>query len=85
MLIAAIIILSFSGFFGGYLAEAYTTSFKIAKFAKSIAMILFFIGIIIIFLTTNWKIGLAGIGGYWLLFTLSRMFWHKRLKESVRS
>ena len=80
-LIVAIVILSFSGFFGAYLAEAYTTSFKIAKFAKSVAMILYFVGIIILFLKTNWKIGLAGMGGYWLLFTLSRLFWRKRLKN----
>ena len=85
LLITAIVLLSFSGFFGAYLAEAYTTSFKVAKFAKSTAIILFYVGIIILFLTTNWKIGLAGIGGYWLLFILSRMFWHRRLKESVKS
>ena len=79
--ILAIVILSFSAFFGAYLAEAYTTSFKVAKFAKSTSMMLFFAGIIMLFIVTNWKLGLAGIAGYWLLFTLSRLSWHNHFKS----
>ena len=80
LLILAIVILAFSAFFAAYLAEAYTTSFQIATFAKATSMVLGVAGIIMLFIATNWKIGLAGIAGYWLLLTLSRLFWHKRLK-----
>ena len=82
--ILAIVMLSFSAFFGAYLAEAYTTSFRIAKFAKSISMILFFAGIIMLFVAVGWW-GLAGIAGYWLLLTLSRVFWHKYFESYTKN
>jgi hypothetical protein len=79
LLILAIVLLAFSAFFAAYLAEAYTTSFQIATFAKATSMVLGLAGIIMLFIATNWKFGLAGIAGYWILLTLSRLFWHKRL------
>ena len=85
LLILAIVILSFSAFFAAYLIEAYTTSFQIATFAKATSMVLGVAGIIMLFIATNWKIGLAGIAGYWLLLTLSRLFWHKRLKSETEN
>lgn len=80
LLIIGIVILVFSAFFGAYLAEFYTTSFKVATFAKIISMALFFLGIIMLFVTVAWW-GFAGIAGYYLLFTLSRVHWHKRFSE----
>jgi len=85
LLILAIVILSFSAFFAAYLAEAYTTSFQIATFAKATSVVLGLAGIIVLFIATNWKFGLAGIAGYWLLLTLSRLFWHKRLKSKTEN
>ena len=85
LLILAIVILSFSAFFAAYLAEAYTTSFQIAIFAKATSVVLGVAGIIVLFIATNWKFGLAGIAGYWLLLTLSRLFWHKRLKSKTEN
>lgn len=85
LLILAIVTLSFSAFFAAYLAEAYTTSFQIATFAKATSMVLGVAGIIVLFIATNWIIGLAGIVGYWLLLTLSRLFWHKRLKSETEN
>jgi len=64
LLILAIAMLFLSAVFGSYLAEAYTTSFKIATFAKATSMALFIAGTAMLFIATNWKIGLAGIGGY---------------------
>lgn len=78
---SAIMILCFSAFFAAYLAQAYTTSFQIATFVKATSMILFFVGIIMLFIVTNWKLGLAGIAGYCLLFTLSRLFWYNHFKS----
>ena len=46
LLFLAIVMLSFSAFFGAYLAEAYTTSFRIATFAKSTSMVLFLLGLL---------------------------------------
>ena len=74
---SAIMILCFSAFFAAYLVQAYTASFQIATFAKATSMALGLVGIIMLFIATNWKLGLAGIAGYWLLFTLSRLFWYK--------
>lgn len=82
LLILAIVILSFSAFFAAYLAEFYTTSFQIAKFAKATSMALGFAGIIMLFVAVGWW-GLAGIVGEWLLFTLSRVFWHKRFATLI--
>jgi hypothetical protein len=76
--VSAIMILIFSAFFGGYLMEAYTARFEIAKFAKSFAIILFFLGIIMLFISLRWW-SIFGIFGYWFLFTSSRSFWQKRL------
>jgi hypothetical protein len=82
MIIAAIVILCFSAFFAAYLMEAYTTSFQIASFAKATSMVLGLAGIIMLFIATNWKLGLAGIAGYWLIATpLSRLFWHNHFKS----
>lgn len=81
MLPAAIITLFLSAIFGSYLAVAYTTSFQVATFAKATSMVLFVTGTVLLFIATDWGIGLVGIAGYWLLFTLSRAFWHKRLKS----
>ena len=83
LLILAIVLLFISAFFAAYLAEAYTTSFQVATFAKATSMLLIIAGIVMLFIATNWKIGLAGIGGVWLLFTLSRLYWHKRLRRKV--
>ena len=80
---SAIMILCFSAFFAAYLAQAYTTSFQIATFAKATSMVLGLVGIIMLFIATNWKLGLASIAGYWLLFTLSRLFWYRHLKSRV--
>jgi len=66
-------------FFGSYLAEAYTTSFNVATPAKATSMALALGGIVALFIATNWTIGLVGIGGELLLFSLFRVFWHKRL------
>ncbi|MBA7693783.1 hypothetical protein ES703_102372 [subsurface metagenome] len=82
LLVLAIVILSFSAFFAAYLAEAYTTSFEIATFAKATSMALGFVGIIMLFVAVGWW-GLAGIAGEWLLLTLSRVFWHKRFAELI--
>ena len=83
LLILAIVVLSFSTFFAAYLAVFYTTSFKIATFAKATSMALGFAGIIMIFIATDWWWGLAGIAGYYLLLTLSMVFWHKRFAKLV--
>jgi len=80
---SAIMILCFSAFFAAYLTQAYTTSFQIATFAKATSMILGLVGIIMLFIATNWKLGLASIAGYWLLFTLSRLFWYRHFKSRV--
>lgn len=79
LLILAIVILCFSAFFAAYLAEFYTTSFGIATFAKATFMALGLAGIIMLFVAVGWW-GLAGIAGYWLLLTLSRLFWCKRFE-----
>jgi len=84
LLILAIVILSFSAFFAAYLAEFYTTSFGIAKFAKATSMVLCLAGIVILFVVVGWW-GLAGIAGDWLLLTLSRVFWHKRLESYLKA
>jgi hypothetical protein len=78
---SAIMILCFSAFFAAYLTQAYTTSFQIATFPKAISMVLGIVGIIMLFIATNWKLGLASIAGYWLLFTFSRLFWYRRFKS----
>jgi len=83
LLILAIVVLSFSTFFAAYLAVFYTTSFKIATFAKATSMALGFAGIIMLFIATDWLWGLAGIAGYYLLLTLSMVFWHKRFAKLV--
>jgi len=41
-------------------------------------MVLGSAGIIMLFVSTGWKWGLAGIAGYWFLLILSMVFWHKR-------
>lgn len=74
----ATIILVFSAFFAAYLTEAYTTSFQIATFAKSTAMILGLTGIVMLIVAIGWW-GLTGIVGYWLLLSLFRVFWNQRL------
>jgi len=84
LLILAIVILSFSAFFAAYLAEFYTTSFEIAKFAKATSMALGFAGIIMLFVAVGWW-GIAGIAGEWLIFTLSRVFWHKRFESYLKA
>jgi len=78
---SAIMLLCFSAFFAAYLAEAYTTSFQIATFAKATSMVLGLVGIIMLFIATNWKLGLAGIAGYWLLLLFSRLFWRNYFKS----
>lgn len=83
-LFIGIVILSLSAFFGAYLAVFYTPSFKVASFAKAASMALFFIGIIMLFVTVGWW-GFAGIGGYWLFFTLSRVHWHKRFEAHLKA
>ncbi|MBA7476770.1 hypothetical protein ES707_12165 [subsurface metagenome] len=82
LLILAIVILSFTAFFAAFLAEFYTTAFKIAKFAKATTMVLGWAGIIMLCIAVGWW-GLAGIAGFWLLLTLSRVFWHKRFATLV--
>lgn len=83
-LFVGIVILSFSAFFGAYLAVFYTPSFKVASFAKSTSMALFFVGIIMLFTTIGWW-SFAGILGYWLLFIISRMHWHKRFEAHLKA
>ncbi len=83
LLILAVVILSFSAFFAAYLAVFYTTSFEIATFAKSTAMILTLAGIILLFIATNWIIGIAGIVGEVVLIGFFRIFWHKRLAKLI--
>ena len=84
LLIIVIVILAFSAFFGAYLGEFYTPSFKVATFAKAFSMALFFLGIIMLFVTVGWW-GFAGIVGYWLFFTLSRAHWHKRFEKHLKA
>ena len=84
LLILAIVLISFSAFFAGYLAEFFTTSFEIAKFAKSTAMLLGLAGIIMLFVAVGWW-GIAGIVGEWLLVTLSRVYWHKRFEYYLKA
>jgi len=84
LLILAIVILSFSAFFAAYLVEFYTTSFEIAKFAKATSMALGFAGIIMLFVAVGWW-GFAGIAGEWLLFTLARVYWHKRFEYYLKA
>ena len=83
LLILTVLILSFSAYFAAYLAVFYTTSFKIATFAKATSMLLFVVGIIMLFIATDWWWGLAGIAGYYLLLTLSMVFWHKRFAKLI--
>jgi hypothetical protein len=83
LLILAIMMLSFSAFFAAYLAVFYTTSFKIATFAKATSMALGFAGIVMLFIAIDWWWGLAGIVGYWLLIVLSMVFWHGRFATLV--
>lgn len=85
LLILAIVLLSFSAFFAAHLAVFYTTSFKIATFAKATSMALGLAGIIILFIATDWWWGLAGIAGYYLLLTLSMVFWHKRYESDIKA
>jgi len=73
---SGIVILVFSASFAGYLAGRYTTSFRIATFAKATCMVLFFAGITMLFIAVGWW-GFTGIIGYWLLFAVSRRFWHR--------
>jgi len=79
-----IAVLSFSAVFGAYLAVFYTPSFKVASFAKASSMALYFVGIIMLFLTVGWW-GFAGIVGYWLLFKLSRVHWDKRFEALLKA
>lgn len=84
LLMAALVILAFSATFAAYLAEFFTTSFKIATFAKSTSMALFGAGIIMLFVAMGWW-GFAGIVGWWLLLVLSRVFWHKRYESDIKA
>ena len=79
LLIIAIVILVVSTNFAAYLAEAYTASIKFATFAKQVAMLLVIVGVVLLFIATDWKIGLAGIGGAWVSLTLFRVLWRGRL------
>jgi len=81
--IVGIVILTFSAFFSAYLAEFYTPSFKVASFAKATSMVLFFVGIILLFIYVRWW-SLIGIVGYWLLFTASRVHWNKRFEAHLK-
>jgi len=78
----AVVTLFFSAFFTGYLAVAYTASFKVAKFAKSVAMALGLIGIIMLFISVGWW-GIVGIFGYWVSILLSMVFWQKNAKFRI--
>lgn len=76
--VSAILLLILSAFFVGYLAEAYTTDFKIGSFAKSVAMAVGIVGIVLLFISVGWW-GLAGIFGYWILIVISMIFWRKNI------
>jgi|AntRauTorckE6833_2_1112554.scaffolds.fasta_scaffold06217_6 hypothetical protein len=78
IIISAIILLIFSASFVGYLAEAYTTDLRIGSFAKSVAMAMGIIGIVMLFISVSWW-GFAGIFGYWILIALSMAFWRKNI------
>lgn len=84
LLFIAIVMLSFSASVGAYLSVFYTTSFKVALFAKATSMALFIVGIIMLFIIVEWW-GFAGIVGYWLFFTLSRAHWHKRFEAHLKA
>lgn len=83
LLILAIVMLSFSAFFAAFLSVWYTTSFEIAKFAKATSMVLGLAGIIMLFIATDWRWGLAGIVGFYLLQFLSIVVWRKRFAMLV--
>ena len=84
IILLSIFIMSFSAFFGAYLAVFYSASFKIATFAKATSMILFLVGMVFLFIAIGWW-GLTGIVGYWLLFTLSRVHWYRRFEAHLKA
>ena len=83
LLILSIFALSFSAFFIAYLVAFYTTSFKVATFAKATSMAIGFIGIIMLIIATDWWWGLAGIVGYQILLFISRVVWYKRYAKLI--
>ncbi len=78
LLILAIVLLSFSAFFAAFLTVWYTTSFKVATLAKTTSMVIGIIGIVMLFIATDWWWGLAGIVGYQILLSISRVIWYNR-------
>lgn len=81
LLILAIVMLSFSAFYGAFLSVWYPPSS--VENSKTIAMLLFFVGIIMLFIATDWRWGLAGIVGFYLLQFLSIVVWRKRFATLV--
>ena len=84
LLVLAIVLLSVSAIFAAYLTEFYTTSFEIAKFAKAVSMALILAGEAMLFVVVGWW-AIAGLVAVWLLFTVSRVFWHERFESYLES
>ncbi len=81
LLILAIVILPFSAIYGAFLSVWYPPSH--VKNSKAIAMLLFFVGIIMLFIATDWRWGLAGIAGFYLLQFLAMAVWRKRFAKLI--
>jgi len=77
LLILSIVLLLLSVFFGAYLTSAYITRSRLRQNAVNASFVLFIAGIVALFIAANWKIGLAGIAGYWLLLIPLQKFWYK--------
>ena len=76
LLILAIVLLAFSATYTAYQLEFYGR-------ADNISMVLFFAGIIMLFVAVGWW-GFAGIVGWLLLLTMERVIWHKRYESYLK-
>ncbi len=77
-LLLGVTLLALSAYFTAYLVEFNTSSFQEVSFAKIISIAVFFIGLIMLFVSIGWWC-MAGIPGYWILLVISRIHWHNRL------
>ena len=84
LLILAIVLLSFSAFFAAHLAVFYPPPVRIG-FARMTSTVLGLAGIIMLFVSTDWKWGLVGIAAYFILNFLSKVFWYKRYESDMKA
>ena len=81
LLILSMVILSFSAIYGAFLSVWYSTSN--VQFSKTIALLLFIIGIVLLFIAVDWWWGLVGIVGFYLLQFLIVLAWRKRITTLI--